>query len=131
SPDGSKIAFESGLDFSTDIYIMNADGSNQTNLTNNALENSEPIFSPNGSKIAFISNYDIYIMNADGSNQTNLTNSPSASDYGVNFSSNGSKILFSLYEDPFGEIYEMNIDGSNKTNLTNSINFDDAPMYQP
>ncbi len=57
---------------------MNADGSNQTRLTNNTDPDWEPCFSPDGTKIAFTStrdeNYEIYAMNADGSNQTRLTN---------------------------------------------------------
>ena len=57
---------------------MNADGSNQTRLTNNAANDVHPSFSGDGSKIVFDSdrdgNYEIYVMNADGSNQTRLTN---------------------------------------------------------
>ena len=59
---------------------MNADGSNQTRLTNNPADDFEPSFSGDGSKIAFESRRgdgtpEIYIMDANGSNQTRLTNS--------------------------------------------------------
>jgi len=78
SPDGTKIAFESYRDGDFEIYVMNADGSNQTRLTNNGGLN--PCFSPDGTKIAFVSDrdgdFEIYVMNADGSNQTNITNNP-------------------------------------------------------
>ena len=74
-----KIAFISNRDGNDEIYVMNADGSNQTRLTNNPAM-IRPSFSPDGSKIAFVSNrdgnYEIYVMNADGSNQTRLTNNP-------------------------------------------------------
>ena len=57
---------------------MNADGSSQTNLTNNAANDLEPAWSPDGTKIAFSSyrdgNWETYVMNTDGSSQTNLTN---------------------------------------------------------
>ena len=66
-----------------DIWIMDVDGSNQTNLTKsepaNALPvgNSGAVFSPDGSKIIFNSNrdanYEIYMMEIDGNNQINLT----------------------------------------------------------
>jgi len=63
---------------------MNTDGSEQINLTNTQGIDIWPVFSPDGSKIAFNSyrddnseralNYEIYIMNTDGSEQINLTN---------------------------------------------------------
>ena len=53
SPDGSKIAFESTRDGNFEIYIMNADGSGQVNLTNNPADDGYPCFSPDGQKIVF------------------------------------------------------------------------------
>ncbi|GAG57122.1 unnamed protein product, partial [marine sediment metagenome] len=72
-----KIAFESSRDDNDEIYVMDADGSNQVNLTNNPEGDSDPTLSPDGKKIAFKSNRDgkdeIYVMNADGSDQKRLT----------------------------------------------------------
>jgi len=73
-----KIIFASDRDGNKEIYVMDADGSNQTRLTTNSSLDVEPSWSPNGSKIAFNSdrdgNKEIYVMNADGSNATRLTN---------------------------------------------------------
>lgn len=73
-----RIAFTSQRDGNAEIYIMNADGSNQTNLTNSSSNDGEPCFSPDGQKITFEStrdvNSEVYVMDADGANQTNLTN---------------------------------------------------------
>ena len=92
-----KIAFCSNRDSNNEIYVMNADGSNQTRMTNNPAIDNGPSFSRDGSKIAFFSdrdgNQEIYVMNADGSNQTRLTNNP-AIDYYPSFSPDGSKIAF-------------------------------------
>ncbi|NLG50928.1 MAG: tetratricopeptide repeat protein, partial [Chloroflexi bacterium] len=57
SPDGSRIAFVSEQDRTDDIWIMNADGSEQRNLTENEWEwEKHPTWSPDGSKIVFWSN---------------------------------------------------------------------------
>jgi Tol biopolymer transport system component len=57
---------------------MNADGSNQTRLTDNPAADLLPSWSPDSNKIAFSSsrdgNFEIYIMNADGNNQIRITN---------------------------------------------------------
>ena len=78
--DGSKIAFSSNRDGNLEIYVMDADGSNQTRLTDNSADNYVPSWSPDGSKIVFNSigsgssgSRDIYVMDSDGSNQTRLT----------------------------------------------------------
>jgi Tol biopolymer transport system component len=59
---------------------MNADGSNQVNLTNAPGEDVDPVWSPDGSRILFTSSRDgnpeVYVMQADGSNPTNLSRSP-------------------------------------------------------
>jgi len=71
SPAQDKIAFNSFREGNLEIYMMDADGSNQTNLANNPASDSSPSWSPDGSKIAFISMHDgnseIYVMDADGS----------------------------------------------------------------
>ena len=57
---------------------MDPDGTALTRLTNNMAFDSQPSWSPDGSKIAFISdrdgNDDVYIMDADGLNVTRITN---------------------------------------------------------
>lgn len=70
SPDGKMIAFDSERDGNPEIYVMNADGSGQTNISNNpGARDSNPVWSPDGKKIAFSSerdgNYDIYVINTE------------------------------------------------------------------
>ena len=80
SPDGTKIAFHSDRDGNMEIYVINADGSGFTRLTNNEAEDNYPTWSPDGEEIVFHSdrdgNNEIYVINADGTNLGNLTNNP-------------------------------------------------------
>jgi len=124
SPDGKRIAFDV-LNFHpitlrgfTNIFVMNADGSSPTNLTNVTAGNHRyfSAWSPDGTKIASAS-FGIYVMNADGSGQTKLTNNR---DEDAAWSPDGTKIAFASYRDGNAEIYVMNADGSGQTNLTNN-----------
>ena len=75
---GPRIVFGSARDGGNhDIYSMELDGSNQVRLTTHAAYDDQPKWSPDSSKIVFMSdrngNFEIYTMNADGSAQTRIT----------------------------------------------------------
>ncbi len=113
---------------------MNADGSNQTRITNNPAIDSQPAWSPDGTKIVFLSdrdgNNEIYVMNVDGSGQTNLTNHPARDDSPA-WSPDGTKIVFHSLRDGNSEIYVMNVDGSGQTRLTNNPTDDASAAWSP
>ncbi|HZH31412.1 MAG TPA: DUF5050 domain-containing protein [Pyrinomonadaceae bacterium] len=140
SPDGTKIAFR-GYDSqaNSDIYVINADGTGLTNLSNDPCGCSyTPAWSPDGARIMFMieDNYSsrVYVMDADGTNQTQLTNDI---EYSASWSPDGTKIVFVSERDGAPEIYVMNADGTNQTNLTDTYNllpsapFNDAPAWSP
>ncbi|HMM97476.1 MAG TPA: DPP IV N-terminal domain-containing protein [Anaerolineales bacterium] len=81
SPDGNQILYEvSGSGFSN-LYLMNADGTDQNNVsTDPATYDTTPSWSADGKSIVFASDrgdgYHLYVMSADGSNLILLTNGP-------------------------------------------------------
>ena len=130
----AAIAFHSSRDGNSEIYIMDTDGSNMTRLTNNSTADSDPNWSPDGSKIIFVAtrdgNSEIYVMNVDGSSPVNLTNNE-AEDISPSWSPDGTKIAFVSTRDSQQDIYVMDADGSNQTKLTDDAHLDDSPDWSP
>ncbi len=116
-----RIAFHSSRDGDFDIYVMNADGSGVTQLTKNAVNEFDPIWSPDGKQIAFgrcLDVCDAVVINADGSGERVLFHDgfPRA------WSPDGTRMAFSTN----GEVYVMNADGTGVTQLTQGGGFPTA-----
>lgn len=122
SPDGSQIAFS----YKGDLYKVNTDGGKAVRLTTHDAFDSNPVWSPDGSKIAFVSDRDggtkdIYLMAADGGTAKRLT-THSANETPHTFTPDGKFIVFSAhYQDPaksalfptgrLTEVYKVPTDG--------------------
>lgn len=129
SPDGTKIVFYSQRDLINDIWIMNSDGSNQTELNLPFGVYGYPSWSPDGNEIVFTStlaaegHFDIYKVNiSNPSNPTRLTNSPYV-DVEPVWSPDGSKIAFMSNRYHNGNefyVYIMNSDGSNQRTISDT-----------
>jgi len=140
---GGKIAFVSDRDNSgfDQIFVMDSDGSNLTQLTFDEADKSWPMWSPDGQSILYVAdgglgqyntplNLEIWVMDADGGNQTNLTQTR-GDDEDPAWSPDGSKIVFVSRR--FGgtrQLVVMNADGSEQRRV--SIEFEEYnPTFSP
>ncbi len=75
SPDGKRIAFVSGRNEKVShIFVMDADGQNQIELTHDFVHKRLPSWSPDGKRIAYVGDNVIWVVDSDGANQRQLTN---------------------------------------------------------
>ena len=116
------------------LYVVNADGSGQGWLTLTAAAGPRVAWSPDGRRIAFVSNRDgnsdVYVMNADGSGQRRLTRNAAPLNDPA-WSPDGRKIAFLSDRDDNSEIYVMNADGSGLRNLTRDPAGDSTFAWSP
>ncbi|MDA7949978.1 MAG: hypothetical protein MPJ24_00690 [Pirellulaceae bacterium] len=135
SPDGTKIAFYSERNGQGDIYLMNADGTGEKQLTNTSADEGYPTWSPDGKELLFDTNqdgnYEIYLMNIDGTNIRRLTNHP-GNDVSATFSPDGKTIAFMSNRvlDRTMQIFLMDADGSRQRRFSHGGTFW-FPQYSP
>ena len=120
-PDG-RIIYASSHGSQHDIYRIDADGSNVTQLTTTDMfSEPDPSLSPDGTKIVFARGPDIWVMNADGTGATNLTNFGTGESGGwPQFGPDGSKIVFQYALNNNSDLMTMDANGANRSNLTSS-----------
>ncbi|MDQ3783164.1 MAG: hypothetical protein M3349_09570 [Actinomycetota bacterium] len=140
APNG-QIVFDEDVCCAYDIWVVNADGTGLTNLTNTPdIGEFDPTWSPDGTRISFnrsddFISGDIWVMDADGSNQVNLTNSVD-NEFQADWSPDGSQLVF-VREVPGQaisiqfDIFTMNADGTNQVNITNADTGELEPAWSP
>lgn len=140
SPDDSHILVSVLKGGKWNIFVMRADGSQITKLTDNPDVNYfGPSWSPDGKRIVFSARQpkparnDIFVMNADGSDIHQLTTN-AASDSSPAWSPDGKRIAFISDrdgKDHEGQIYVMRADGSEQRRLVSSTTHDYDPQWSP
>lgn len=144
--DCEKVIFSSrrpGLE-NFDIVLMNSDGTDRRGLLPSNLNGTDPIVSPDGTKILFFHEIgpvgggytglgNLYLMDTDGSNLVQLTGSDIYVASPMSFSPDGSKVLFTRSDPGISRsIYTINIDGSGLTRLTfDNVGFVRYAEYSP
>ncbi|MBA4602506.1 DPP IV N-terminal domain-containing protein [Thermoactinomyces mirandus] len=143
SPDGEKIVFHSSdKNGYADLYMMNSDGSNITQITGKNEKNSSeyaPHFSSDGKYLLFEKSKegetDIYVMNLATKQAQNITKNFDQPVSGSIWSEDGNKVLYTVNEEKGKEeessrFYIMNKDGSNKTLLKLQVDFATPSEWQ-
>ncbi len=132
SPCGTVLAVSVDRGSQSDIWLMSPEGEMLENLTNSWADEVSPTWSPDGSKIAFVSSRaggpQIYVMNRDGSDQRRLTMAGgynSTPEWGV-----GDKILFAGMDDGHSDIFTVDLEG-NIVRLTQDQGNNRDPAWAP
>lgn len=134
SPDGLQRLRVLDNNGSYDVYVGPADEqSPPTFITSNAAHDYDPVWSPSGDRIAFVSlrqgRDDIFVMTPDGRNDKPLTNNRDALDKHPSWSPDGAQIVFGSDRDGRRQVYVMNADGTNQINISGSRSNDWDPIW--
>jgi serine/threonine protein kinase/Tol biopolymer transport system component len=116
------------------LFLVKEDGSGLRKLTDHPANNTDPAWSPDGLRIAFVSDRtgrkEIHLMDADGKNVKQLTDV--AGDNRLpSWSPDGEHISFASNRDGNAEIYVLGIHSAVQTNLTRNPAWDTNPAWSP
>lgn len=130
-----EVANPGGGIASVEIWVMNADGSNQHAVVRNGAYNESPSWTPDDATLVFASdlsgNWDIFRVAASGGTPVDLTAGSPWADQWPRVSPDGRRILFQSNRDLNFEIYSMAIDGSDVRDLSNDPEDDRFPAWTP
>jgi serine/threonine protein kinase len=124
TPDG-KVVYSAAVSGNLDIWISDADGGNQKQLTTNPRSDNSPAVSPDGRSIVFVSDREgmpsLWRMDIDGGNQRQLTSGQE--DYWPQVSPDGRWIVFQSWRSGKAALWKMPLDGGEPTQLTDKFTY--------
>jgi Tol biopolymer transport system component len=130
--DGQTVEVDYNTDM--DLYLYDLDAERQLALTENRLDDFNPRWSPDGSRIAFVrnedDNTDIWLMDADGGNPTPLTDGPAWEDTPA-WSPDGTQLAFVSYDGGDQEICVIDVEGAELRRITDNDVNDHSPTWRP
>jgi RTX calcium-binding nonapeptide repeat (4 copies)/WD40-like Beta Propeller Repeat len=136
---GNRVVFGSASGFG-EIWTMRSDGTEKVELLPGDTLDFGPVFSPDGSKIAFyrdanpgmVFDTDLWLMNPDGTGVVRLTNTPDVSEVEPDFSPDGTRIAFNATVSPSNDdIFSIGVNGQGLTTLVGGPTDDSQPVYSP
>lgn len=141
SSDGTKIVFHSKKAGkfkkrrkNRDIWVISVDGTNPKQLTSTEADDFNPVYSPDGKLMAYVSEadgtQDIWMMNADGTGKKNLTTDPGRESYPA-WSPDGKSIIYSAFPETGGDadLWIVTLDDGKKEKLTNISGNESFPTW--
>jgi dipeptidyl aminopeptidase/acylaminoacyl peptidase len=150
SPDGTRLLFVgpvcpiercAPLPSAGDLHVVNLDGSGLRALMETRRPESQPAWSPDGTKIAFVrtatgvegypdEGAEVYVLDLASGREVNVSNHE-ADDTGPVWSPDGQWLAFTSDRDDDEEVYAVRADGSGLTRLTNSPGLDRVAAWRP
>jgi TolB protein len=128
APEVGQLAAVSGQGDESQLALLQSDGSGLAPITNQPGVKANPVWSPDGARIAFVSDGQIAIVNADGQGYAQLTGSP-GQNVDPAWSPDGARIAFASDREGDFDIFVMDADGSSAFNLTRFKGDDRAPVW--
>lgn len=133
--DGKSILYTDDLTGSNDVYAVNIETKNITNLTNSEFNDERGDLSPDGTHLVFSSNrhnksdQDLFILNLETREIENITNS-SGYDLIGRWNLDGESILYGSNKDGNWEIYRYVLSDKSTQRLTTNDAFDGDPRVR-
>ncbi|MBA2339163.1 MAG: PD40 domain-containing protein [Pyrinomonadaceae bacterium] len=143
APDGKRVVFANGEGATDDLYLMNTDGSNLTQLTRTEAQEDAPVFSPDGLRVAYISRptnadkYQLFVMNSDGSGARSLTvgetdvRTPAFAPDGKHLIYTANPEDMSVTHEQGDQIFITTVEGGNTRQLTKNSYQNGNPVFSP